>query len=876
MNKKMMSVLITMAITAGLLTVPAHADTQAEMTVSAPKYYRVIATKDADGYDAFEEVEALTDGKFTKTVSWDDNGKITGALDGTFKTEVDIADGNAKNATLYGAVYDAEKKLVGVVSDSKAAADATDKLSVTANVGANQTFKNFIWDVEGGIKPIEVQDKAPEIRYFYCDDPNTVTVAWYNEGGNYTVEKNGETVDISGIATIGAGSVSSNMGRYSVYVYTDASAKTGDKYVVKNNGVASDELVADFTEGASITLGKYLMGRNMAYLRNDNAQWWHETVSDHMNIEGRECDAAAHKVYNVSTGKKEKWTSFFFKVDKDYISGEGNAVDVTIDYFDYGTGTLRIKNAGASSEGAVITVATLEDTKTWKTVTYRLTDVSFLADTCVDGDYQLRIMTGTGSAIGKVTVEPIVDTTIKTLRAANTYIDGVELRWTVGSEKGITGYTVKRNGETIATNYQKRTYFDRNLADSTTYTYTVTPELAEGEGIESTALTVTTEKIKEVSMTLPLVSGYEKNTSETSNNESQTAEQYTDGGGLTFGLYTNDRWNEGMTLARQKEGKWGRTTLCRNTGSGTGWYEVYTYASGAKRGSSFLSFQVDNSIISADTRNLTVEFEYFDNGHSDLSGQRVELTYLAYNNGGTPTKKTVGVVGYGRDGKWKTAKVVLTDAQFDHSNGVIQGGYNYDFRLGSSTNRGGLTVSSVRVYANNAVAMPEHEICSVVNADGTALEGDLVQSIWTGSYDRNIGFSGNNTLGLTAVEGKHYTFNHEYLDDGGSWRRWKNSWFYNIPDDFLSGTDYENVKIAVEYYLPGEMGLQIVTKNASDGKDAPVWAKNSKNVWETHVFEYKNGSANFAGDFAGCDFKFEINGQGYIHKVTVTKDIIED
>jgi len=872
MNKKIMSVLITASIAASLVAAPVHADAENQMKVSAPKYYRVVATKDADGYDAFEEVETDAEGNFTNVVSWENDSRVVGTVTGTFKAEVDVTDGSGKSAALYGAVYDEENKLVSVAGDKKATADASDKLSITANVDENQKFKSFVWD--GAITPVSIQDKAPTISYFYCDDPGTVTIAWYDEGGNYSLYKNGVQVDISGITATGAGSYS-NMSKYPAFIYNDASAVTGDKYVVKNNDVASDELVADFADGAYITMGKYVTGRNMSYMRNDNAQWWHETVSEHKNIEGRECDVSAYKTYEAGGATKQKWTSFFFKLDQDFISGSGNTVDVTIDYFDAGEGSLRIKHipdSNTSAESEVFTVANIENTKTWKTATYRLTNASFLADTHLDGESQIRIMTATGSAIARVSVTPYINTNVATLRAANTYTDGIELRWTMESASAVTGYTIKRDGETIATNYQKRTYYDRNLAADTEYTYTVTAETAKGLGTESAALTAKTQKTQFVSIDLPLVDGYEKNTSATSNFEASTATQYDGGNGITFGLYTNDRWNEGMTLARQRDGKWGRTTICRNTGSGTGWYEVYTYASGAKRGSSFLSFQVDNSIISADTRDLTVEFDYFDYGDSELNGQRVELTYLAYNNGGTPAKKTVGVVGYGRDGKWKTAKVVLNDAQFDHSAGVIQGGYNYDFRLGSSVNRGGLTVSAVRVYANGAIAMPEHEISAEVNADGTALEGTLPMDIW-GSYDRDIGFSG--TDGMETVDGKHYLYNREYV--GGGWRQWMNSFCYKIPDDFLYGTDYTDVKIAVEYYIPSDdAGMYINVKKLDGEEDLKIWAANPKHQWATQVFEFKSGEVPFSNGYDGADFRFLFNGRGYIHKVTIYKDIIED
>lgn len=248
------------------------------------------------------------------------------------------------------------------------------------------------------------------------------------------------------------------------------------------------------------------------------------------------------------------------------------------------------------------------------------------------------------------------------------------------------------------------------------------------------------EEFEPLSMTLPLASGYESNTASTSNSETATSQQYSDGSGLTFGFYTNDRWNEGMTLARQKGGKWCRTTIARNTGSGLGWYEIYNWDSSIKPNlrSTFMSFKVDNSKISADTRNVTIEFDYFDNNDSAMSGQYVELTYLATDS----QKKTVRVA-YTQTGEWKTARFDLTDAQFDHRTGGLQGGYTYDFRIGSGGNRGGFASSWIKVYpteSGGTINLGHHEPGGW--HPHVSINGDL--SLTTGDKQKIVIYEANN------------------------------------------------------------------------------------------------------------------------------------
>ena len=124
-------------------------------------------------------------------------------------------------------------------------------------------------------------------------------------------------------------------------------------------------------------------------------------------------------------------------------------------------------------------------------------------------------------------------------------------------------------------------------------------------------------------------------------------------------------------------------------------------------------FKVDNAKIPTTERNVTIEFDYYDDSNSNIYGQvNIELKYIKYNNGGTPTIGTKTVSLTGTD-TWKTAKIELTDALFnktgdsswaDLSN--LHGGI-YDFQIGMGGNRGGFASTNVKVYVPGCVPMPE-------------------------------------------------------------------------------------------------------------------------------------------------------------------------
>ena len=264
-----------------------------------------------------------------------------------------------------------------------------------------------------------------------------------------------------------------------------------------------------------------------------------------------------------------------------------------------------------------------------------------------------------------------------------------------------------------------------------------------------------------------------------------------------------------------------------------------------------------------------IEVTYFDDGDDTL--------VLNYNN----LADLKGAVDFTDTREFKTVQIPLDAAAF--SNGIGgAAGKKFDFTI-STKNKSPLAITSVRYVPGDSdyVYEPPTEAFAEVNADGTGLDGTLELVAWPNedlskNYDRNISFSG--TDGKPAQDGKHYMYNREFTGyaSGQAWKRWKNAFYFKINDGFLYGTDYNNVKIEVEYYATSG-SIEVLGKNAagsdtSIGKTAVV-----PNQWTTKVFEASASDGKnvaFSNGFdSSCDFRINFDCQGYIHKVTVYKDV---
>jgi len=287
------------------------------------------------------------------------------------------------------------------------------------------------------------------------------------------------------------------------------------------------------------------------------------------------------------------------------------------------------------------------------------------------------------------------------------------------------------------------------------------------------------------------------------------------------------------------------------------------------------------------------EFDIQDDRATSTSGY-VEVTYfdeydsseklvLNYNNAAAANN----TVAFGNTSTWKTVQIPLENAELN--NGISgANSKKFDFTL-STNNASPLSISSVKYVPGNVVEEVEEEepeeeteqvpetddeIYALVNVSGKKILGSLtLDSSYkygsTASYDSNILLSGNKQSGMSAIDNKHYMYNQEYTEFASdkSWQRWKNAFYFKIPDTFISGVCPKNVEIEVECYMPtGQLQIEL-----PGGINRINTVPTDK--WTTTKFVIKpSDSIAFSNSVEGCDFRmYSVNGQGYIHKVTVRK-----
>lgn len=188
-----------------------------------------------------------------------------------------------------------------------------------------------------------------------------------------------------------------------------------------------------------------------------------------------------------------------------------------------------------------------------------------------------------------------------------------------------------------------------------------------------------------------------------------------------------------------------------------------------------------------------IEVNYYDDGDDSL--------VLNYTN----AFNTMEYVEFTNTLQFKTVQIPLNAATFSN---VISGAdkKKVDFTL-STKNGSPLAITYVKYVPGDSDYVPEveSEVHAVINEDGTAFDGTLLLKRWftetpdtADYYDREIRFSGKDNL--PEVEGRKYSYNKEFKNfaSGKSWQQWRNSWFFDVPDDFLLGKDYGKIKIEVD------------------------------------------------------------------------------
>ena len=239
-----------------------------------------------------------------------------------------------------------------------------------------------------------------------------------------------------------------------------------------------------------------------------------------------------------------------------------------------------------------------------------------------------------------------------------------------------------------------------------------------------------------------------------------------------------------------------------------------------------------------------------------------------------------GNVEFTNTHKFKTVRIPLEAAELSNS---ISGanGRKFDFTI-STKNKAPLALASVKYVPGDSdyVAPPKTEVYAEVSEDGMSLDGDLILSsseiydtTETG-YDSNVLFSGK--AGRSPVDGKHYLYNQEFtgFPSGKSWQRWKNAFYFKIPDDFIYNNDYNHIIVEIEYYAPSGQ-IELLTKNASGGDQSAGKVPVEQGQWTTKYFDiYAADGKNivFKNSLNGCDFRINFDCQGYVHKVVVYRD----
>jgi chitodextrinase len=191
---------------------------------------------------------------------------------------------------------------------------------------------------------------------------------------------------------------------------------------------------------------------------------------------------------------------FYFQVDDGYAyQGSKPNLDITIDYYDTGTGSLVLQYDAASASYKSGTSVTLTGSNTWKQYTFQVTDAYFgnrqnyLSDLRIaktgGGNFYLDVVKVA------VTTADLTPPSVPSNPAATAKSPSVvRLTWNASTDNfGVAGYRIFRNGSLAGTSSTTE-YTDASLTPVTTYSYRVAAYDAAGnESAQSSpSATVTT------------------------------------------------------------------------------------------------------------------------------------------------------------------------------------------------------------------------------------------------------------------------------------------------------------------------------------------------------------------------------------------------
>lgn len=202
----------------------------------------------------------------------------------------------------------------------------------------------------------------------------------------------------------------------------------------------------------------------------------------------------------------------YFQVNDGYAyQGSKTKLDITIDYYDTGTGSLTLQYDSTSTAYASGGSVALTGSNTWKQHTFQVTDAYFgnrqnyLSDFRIyksgDGSFYLDVV-----RIGVTPPDTTPPSVPSNVTAAAKSPSVVQISWSASTDNvGVTGYQVFRNGDLTGT-CSTTEYTDMQLSSGTTYSYTVAAyDAANNESAQSSpAASVTTMAARDLTDILTL------------------------------------------------------------------------------------------------------------------------------------------------------------------------------------------------------------------------------------------------------------------------------------------------------------------------------------------------------------------------------------
>jgi len=411
-------------------------------------------------------------------------------------------------------------------------------------------------------------------------------------------------------------------------------------------------------------------------------------------------------------------------------------------------------------------------------------------------------------------------TAVEKLRAARTGMHNVVLSWTPSNNLIDSKYEIYKNGikigETTDTIYR-----DANLDDGTVCTYEVKPVFDENAYLSEYDSRVTLTpvyvdgKLTAVQSPIPAPKAQVKvktDNKTVSCNLGTGAEN-----GLRLWLNESDNTSDNYTEITNKNG-----TPCRQN--------IYRTINGTRKPSMFY-FRIDKNLISRRVRDVDITVKYYDYARG---GGEIYLDYNA-DNSANNTVRIASVGSNASHGKWKTAKIKLSDVYFD----TYQSLSRCDFRLRPTS--GEVCISEVSVTNNY---------------DEPTSDDQYVQ--WNTEHQS----------GLRLIGGGKEENGLRYIGNSGEWLK------FDVDNSYQHGTDMNMALIDISYLDKGtgeiyfEYNTSDPTATSDQKSHKPAEVITCEDTGEIKTKRISLIDVDFSG-IDGYDFRIGTNSNAYISNVKV-------